>query len=87
VTRAFSLLAGTQNGPSFQFNPLENDLKGRVVQGARFPDEAPGGAYSPLERESFNNVVVLAVIELLRRQENDPDVKKILAAIERHRPS
>jgi hypothetical protein len=87
VTRAFSLLASTQNGPSFQFNPLENDLKGRVVQGARFPDEAPGGAYSPLERESFNNVVVLAVIELLQRQENDPDVKKILAALDRHRPS
>ena len=87
VMRAFSLLAGAQSGPSFHFNPLENNLKGRAVEGARFPDEAPGGAYSPLERESFNNVVVLAAIELLQRKKSDPGVKEILGALVRDRPS
>ena len=85
VKRAFSLLAGVQNGASFNFGPLENDLKGRTRAGVRFPDEAPGGAYSSLERESFNNLVVLTTIELLQRRQNDPGVKEILAALWRGR--
>ena len=83
VKRAFSLLAGAQTGTRFDFGPLENDLKGLMVEGARFPDEAPGGRYSSLERESFNNVVVLATIELFHRRQDDPSVKEILAALRR----
>lgn len=85
VRRAFSLLAGSQTGTPFDFGPLENDLKGRMVQGVRFPDEPPGGSYSSLERESFNNVVVLATIELFHRRQDDPRVKEILAALRRGR--
>ena len=83
VKRAFSLLAGAQTGTPFNFDPLMNDLKGRMVEGARFPDEPAGGRYSSLERESFNNVVVLATIELLHRRQDDPSVKEILAALRR----
>ncbi|MHB1619435.1 MAG: hypothetical protein ACYCTY_05530 [Sulfuricella sp.] len=85
VKRAFSLLAGAQTGTPFDFGPLENDLKGRMVEGVRFPDEAPGGRYSSLEHESFNNVVVLATIELFHRRQNDPSVKEILAVLRRGR--
>ncbi len=85
VKRAFSLLAGAQTGTLFDFGPLENDLKGRMVAGVRFPDEPPGGAYSSLERESFNNVVVLATIELFDRRQDDHSVKEILAALRRGR--
>jgi PilZ domain len=82
VMRAFSLLASVKKeGASYNFGPLKNDLAGRVIQGARFPDEPPGGNYSTLQRESFNNVVVLAVIELLQRRQNDPGVKAILAKL------
>ena len=86
VERTFSLLAGVETEAPFDFGPLENDLKGRMVEGARFPDESPGGHYSPLEREAFNNVVVLAAIELFQRRQNDPGVKEILAALRRGRP-
>ena len=85
VRRAFSLLASQQTGTRFDFGPLENDLKARMVQGARFPDEPPGGTYGSLQRESFNNVAVLAIIELFQRRQDDPSVKGILAALRRSR--
>lgn len=85
VKRAFSLLASQQTGTRFDFGPLENDLKARMVEGARFPDEPPGGHHSPLQREGFNNVAVLAVIELFHRRQDDPGVKGILAALRRGR--
>lgn len=81
VRRAFSLLASQQTGTRFDFGPLENDLKARIVEGARFPDEPPGGHHSPLQRESFNNVVVLAIIELFHRRQDDPSLKDMLAAL------
>lgn len=83
VKRAFSLLAGAQTGTPFNFDPLMDDLKGRSVSGLRFPDEPPGGSYSLLERERFNNVAVLAAIELFHRRQDDPSVKAILAALQR----
>lgn len=86
VRRAFSLLASQQTGTRFDFGPLENELKARVVAGARFPDEPPGGAYGSLQRESFNNIAVLAIIELFHRRQDDPSVKEILAALRRGRP-
>lgn len=85
VKRAFSLLASQQAGTPFDFGPLEKELKGRIVAGVRFPDEPPGGVYSSLQRESFNNVVVLATIELLHRRQGDSSVKEILAALQRGR--
>lgn len=85
VRRAFSLLASQQTGTRFDFGPLENDLKARMVEGARFPDEPPGGAYGSLQRESFNNVAVLAIIELFHRRQDDPGVKGMLAALRRGR--
>jgi hypothetical protein len=86
VRRAFSLLASHQTGTQFDFGPLEKDLKARIVQGGRFPDEPPGGNHSPLQRESFNNAAILAIIELLHGLQDDPSVKEILAALRRSRP-
>lgn len=81
VKRAFRLLAGVKKRGSFNFGTLHKDLAGRIVEGVRFPDEAPGGNYSLLQRESFNNVVVITTVELLQRYQNDPGAKNILAAL------
>lgn len=83
VGRAFSLVVAAQNGAPADFNRLMDDLQARVVQGVRFPDELPGGPYSSLQRELFNNIVVLAVIDVLRRHQIKPQVKEILAALKR----
>lgn len=81
VERAFSLLASQRAAMPFGFGPLEEDLKGRVVAGARFPDEAPGGIYSSLQIESFNNIVVLSTIKRLHSHQDDPATKQIIAAL------
>ena len=64
--RAFSLLAGSQTatGATSNIRDLKNDLESRLMAGARFPDEAPGGRYSSLQRELYNNVVVLGVVSI-----------------------
>lgn len=83
VKRAFSPLASAPRGA---LDSLVDDLKRRTLQGARSPDESPGGPYSQLERESANNIAVLATIELFQRRREDPGVKEVLAALRRGRP-
>ena len=83
VGRAFALVVAAQNGTPADFNRLIDDLQARVVQGVRFPDEQPGGPYSSLQRELFNNIVILAVIDVLRRHQIEPQVQEILAALKR----
>ena len=77
VGRALALVASAR----VDLNRLMDDLQARVVQGVRFPDEQPGGPYSSLQRELFNNIVVLAVIDILRRRHDDPAVKNVMAAL------
>jgi len=85
VARAFSLLAGLQPSAPPDLGALQKDLEGRLVGGVRFPDEPPGGRYSPMNREMYNNTVVLAIIDLLHRRQGDPGMKEILAALRRGR--
>jgi hypothetical protein len=86
--RAFSLLAGSQTATDATFNIryLKDDLESRLMAGARFPDEVPGGRYSSLQRELYNNVIVLGVVDLFYRRQDDPTVKAVLAAIRRGGP-
>jgi len=86
--RAFSLLAGSQTatGATFNIRYLKDDLESRLMAGARFPDEVPGGRYSSLQRELYNNVIVLGVVDLFSRRQDDPAVKAVLAAIRRDGP-
>lgn len=86
--RAFSLLAASQSatGATFSIRDLKDDLESRLMAGARFPDEAPGGRYSSLQRELYNNVVVLGVIDLFYRHQDEPAVKAVLGAIRHDRP-
>jgi hypothetical protein len=51
------------------------------MAGARFPDEPPGGRYSSLQRELYYNLVVLGVVDLLYRRQDEPSVQGILAAL------
>lgn len=83
VRRAFYLVGNEENAKAGfpELGKLKNDLESRLIAGARFPDEPPGGRYSSLQRELYNNVVVLGVIDLLYRQREDPAVKQLLAAI------
>jgi hypothetical protein len=86
--RAFSLLAraNTASGEILNIRVLKDDLESRLMAGARFPDEAPGGRYSSLQRELYNNVVVLGVIDLFYRRQDDPAIREVLAAIRRDGP-
>ena len=86
--RAFSLLAGSQSatGATLNIRDLKDDLESRLMAGARFPDEAPGGRYSSLQRELYNNVVVLGVIDLFYRHQDGPVVKAVLGAIRHDGP-
>jgi hypothetical protein len=88
ASRAFSLLAGspTATGAVFNIRVLKDDLESRLMAGARFPDEAPGGRYSSLQRELYNNVIVLGVVDLFYRRQDDPAVKALLTTIRRDGP-
>jgi hypothetical protein len=85
VSRAFSLIGNRvgKDAEMPELGTLKNELESRLIAGARFPDEAPGGRYSSLQRELYNNVVVLGVVDLLYRRHNDPAVKQLLASIVR----
>jgi hypothetical protein len=86
--RAFSLLADSQSqsGATLDIRALKDDLESRLMAGARFPDEAPGGRYSSLQRELYNNVVVLGVIDLFYRRQADPAIREILAGLRGDEP-
>jgi len=83
VGRAFSLIGSGNEADTGMpaLGKLKNDLESRLIAGARFPDEPAGGRYSSLQRELYNNVVVLGVVDLLYRQRDDPAVKQLLATI------
>ncbi len=84
VGRAFSLLAGARTTPatSLELRALKDDLESRLMAGARFPDEAPGGRHSSLQRELYHNVIVLGVVDLLYRRQGEPEVNEILVVIQ-----
>lgn len=51
------------------------------MAGARFPDAPPGGRYSSLQRELYHNLVVLGVVDLLYRRQDEAAVQEMLAAL------
>jgi len=85
AARAFSLMATRQaaDGVPLDLGKLKNDLEWRLIAGARFPDEAPGGRYSSLQRELYNNVVVLGVVDLFHRRQEDDVVKEFRSRLAR----
>jgi hypothetical protein len=84
VKRAFSLIAGVQAESHPSLDAFAKLLGEHMSEAMRFPDEPPGNRYSLLEPQVFNNMVVLACIELLQRRQADPRVKEILAVLRRH---
>ncbi len=85
AARAFTLMASHRatDGKELDLGKLKNDLEWRLIAGARFPDESPGGRYSSLQRELYNNVVVLGVVDMFYRRQNDPAVRELLSSIVR----
>lgn len=83
VGRAFAILAGSKAGSVRDLGALTKDLEMRLVSGARFPDEPPGDRHSLLSRELSENTVVLAVLDLLRRRQEDPAPRDLLVAVRR----
>jgi hypothetical protein len=82
VERAFAILAGFKAENAFDLGALTEELQGRLASGARFPDESPGSRYfSNLDPGLYNNAVVLAIVELLHRRQDEPDVRNALAAL------
>ena len=53
----------------------------RLVSGSTYPDEAAGGRHLGGSRELEDNTLVLAVLDLLHRRQDDRAVKDLLAAI------
>jgi hypothetical protein len=85
AARALALVSRWQgtNGETADLGKLKNNLESRLIAGARFPDEAPGGRYSSLQRELYNNVVVLGIVDMFYRQQDDPVVRQVLASLAR----
>jgi hypothetical protein len=81
--RALSLLAAAQaeSATTFDIAMVKDDLESHLMAGARFPDEPPGGRYSSLQRELYHNLVVLGVVDLFYRRQNEPPVSEVLAAV------
>lgn len=83
VERAFAILAASGAGTPGDLENLAKDLGGRLVTGARFPDEPAGDRYMATSPELSDNTVVLAIVDLLRRRQNDAAVKDIFVALRR----
>ena len=83
VRRALSLLATaqTESATKLDIGMVKDDLESFLMAGARFPDEPPGGRYSSLQRELYHNLVVLGVVDLFYRRQNEPPVSEVLAAV------
>ena len=81
--RALSLLAAAkaESATTLDIGLVKDDLESRLMAGARFPDEPPGGRYSSLQRELYHNLVVLGVVDLLHRRKDATPVREILAAL------
>jgi hypothetical protein len=60
---------------------LVKDLEMRLVSASRFPDEPAGERHLGGSRALEENTVVLAVLDLFRRREDEVAVKDLLAAI------
>lgn len=85
VGRAFAILAAWKADRPFELDALKEELQGRLASGVRFPDEPPGHRYySQLDARLYHNTVVMAIVELLHRRQQEADVKEIVAAL---RPS
>jgi len=90
VERALAILAGSGKGVPRTLGSLVKDLEMRLVSGSRFPDEPAGPRHLGGSRELEENTVVLAVLDLLRRREDEVAVRDLRAAVRRgasRRPS
>ena len=85
VARAFAILAASGTGEPRDLETLTKDLGMLLVSGTRFPEEPPGDRHTVLSRELQENVVVLGVLDLLRRHEKERPVKDLLTALRRQR--
>jgi hypothetical protein len=81
VERAFAILAGSGKGVPRNLGSLVKDLEMRLVSASRFPDEPAGERHLGGSRALEENTVVLAVLDLFRRREDEVAVKDLLAAI------
>ena len=81
VERSFAILAGSGKGVPGSLGTLVKDLEMRLVSGSTYPDEAAGGRHLGGSRELEDNTLVLAVLDLLHRRQDDRAVKDLLAAI------
>lgn len=81
VERAFAIPAGSGKGVPRNLGSLVKDLEMRLVSGSTFPDEPVGERHLGGSRALEDNTVVLAVLDLLRRREDEVAVKDLLAAI------
>jgi hypothetical protein len=81
VERAFAILAGSGRGGPDTLGRLVKDLEMRLVSGSPFPDEAAGERHLGGSRELEDNTLVLAILELLHRRQDERAVKDLLATI------
>ena len=81
VERALAILAGSGKGVPRTLGSLVKDLEMRLVSGSTYPDEAAGGRHLGGSRELEDNTLVLAVLDLLHRRQDDRAVKDLLATI------
>jgi hypothetical protein len=81
VERSFAILAGPDRGGPDTLGTLLKDLEMRLVSGSPFPDEAAGGRHLGGSRELEDNTLVLAILDLLHRRQDDRAVKDLLATI------
>ena len=81
VERSFAILAGSGQGVPGSLGTLVKDLEMRLVSGSTFPDEAAGGRHLGGSRALEDNTLVLAILDLLHRRQDDRAVKDLLATI------
>ena len=81
VERAVAILAGSRREVPRNLGSLVKDLEMRLVSASRFPDEPAGERHLGGSRALEDNTVVLAVLDLFRRREDEVAVKDLLAAI------
>ena len=88
VQRALALLTGAkaESETPLDVSVLKEELESRLMAGVRFPDEPPGGRYSSLQRELYHNLVVLGVVDMIYRHQDDPAVREMLAALPKGMP-
>jgi hypothetical protein len=60
---------------------LVKDLEMRLVSGSTFPDEPAGDRHLGGSRELEDNTLVLAILDLVHRRQDDRAVRDLLATL------